>query len=1125
MPRYFLAATAAVVLALVTGCSPCPSGTEKKGGKPEDGVLECLEPIEGGTRLHGPYKRWHPGGQLAEEGTYEHGEKKGVWKTWWDNGNLEKEAHYQAGSLDGPYRSLARDGAQVIEAGSYAAGKKTGQWTMATSIEENQVDGTTQETWVDGKLHGPTSTRRNDGTLESQGAFDEDQLHGVLIHFASDGATKVEETTWNHGERHGPYKRWSETGKLLEEGAHQDSNRHGPWLRYAENGQKLEEQTYVKGQRDGAFQRWDEEGRLVESGTYKLGQAEGAWLTWFTTAGGKRGQRQVRYVGGAIKGKPTFLDEAGKQVAFTDLFELPDGQTTLKDSGGNTIDAGLMKRGRRSGVWNPQNSAGEGVGSSTWRDGQRHGAFELTGGTGGAPLLTGTYEDGVLRSLEKNLVSPLARPVRRWTAPEPFAFPPFLDGGVLYGVTRSHAFIALPQQDGESQAVAWRQELGSPPVAAPVYVAGATCRLQVLTQDGALHAFDHSKGKPCPPVQTGTPLGGVVFSTSKLAYEVKTEGSTVTVRPLDGTSPATTYDTKAPITSTIFPRGEKAGDVVVEVEGGMTHRVDLAAGKGSYLLQFASPTKAIDMAWNPTTKDLVAIVEQGNSWRLDRAGDFKVIAHLTGAVPKPLGREQGGPERSDTLYDRPHLIQVGKATLGITREAVFRVEERDGRRTFTRISIRPTAPVRAAVGLLAEGTRGAEYAVYVTGGNFPSVVGVNAYLGAYVAFRRDLPADMVCQDTPILVRSGFEASRADKTFLMGCPGGTDFRAYTVDSLEKPTPPPTLWTQRPPVTAPTWCGAHRGSVVVQGKAGLAALSDVTGATRWSVDSTWTPWTRPVAEHSESDFVFRVTPVFFGDLVISFSGDAVTARHVVTGEVIWTYVEDPGATLTIQPVVLDGTVFIAYPSGLQALDAESGTPLWRAADHSPLRLQKLAPDRTLPGDGGQAALAATDGRVVLVEMSGLQAFDARTGKPLWKKEGEFVPVVHGADERIFAIQGGKILAFGAELGERQWRYETKNAEITSWERRFQLLGDTLLVTAWAYNEEPGDYDARIALSASGGHAVNLPSEDAYRTNRHPLCQDDLRVYSLADGALTATAADHDRCDDNVIPGPRPPSCRLR
>ncbi len=59
---------------------------------------------------HGLFQAFHRNGQLATEGTYEHGLEVGLWRDYHSNGRIASEGHYCDGKEHGSWRFWKEDG-------------------------------------------------------------------------------------------------------------------------------------------------------------------------------------------------------------------------------------------------------------------------------------------------------------------------------------------------------------------------------------------------------------------------------------------------------------------------------------------------------------------------------------------------------------------------------------------------------------------------------------------------------------------------------------------------------------------------------------------------------------------------------------------------------------------------------------------------------------------------------------------------------------------------------------------------------------------------------------------------------------------------------------------------------
>jgi antitoxin component YwqK of YwqJK toxin-antitoxin module len=64
---------------------------------------------------HGPFLQYHENGQLASEGTFDHGLELGPWRDFHANGQIAAEGEYLYGKEHGVWRYWSPEGAQEKE--------------------------------------------------------------------------------------------------------------------------------------------------------------------------------------------------------------------------------------------------------------------------------------------------------------------------------------------------------------------------------------------------------------------------------------------------------------------------------------------------------------------------------------------------------------------------------------------------------------------------------------------------------------------------------------------------------------------------------------------------------------------------------------------------------------------------------------------------------------------------------------------------------------------------------------------------------------------------------------------------------------------------------------------------
>src|SRR5688500_13276856 len=136
----------------------------------------------------------------------------------------------------------------------------------------------------------------------------------------------------------------------------------------------------------------------------------------------------------------------------------------------------------------------------------------------------------------------------------------------------------------------------------------------------------------------------------------------------------------------------------------------------------------------------------------------------------------------------------------------------------------------------------------------------------------------------------------------------------------------------------------------------------------------------------------------------------------------------------PIVVGNRVYVFSRQGddevMSALDAASGTVLWRTAYPAPFEMNSAARPH---GPGPKSTPIFSNGRLYSIGMTGVvTAFDAASGKQVWQKPAmmpvpmytshAFSPVIEG-DTVIFHVGGhnkGALTAFDLNTGQVKWEW---------------------------------------------------------------------------------------------------------
>lgn len=180
-----------------------------------DGQIRSLVEYDGGQR-HGRYRAWHPDGTLAVEGGYARDREHGLWQSYDAQGSPQVRLPCESGASEGACQSF------------YPGGAVAREWTARSGREEGRVT-----------IYLP------DGQRFSEATFRAGRRHGRRTIWLA-GARFIEDH-WEDGALEGPYRMWSVTGQLLQQGQYASGERHGRWVFWGYTGRPIAEGDYEHG--------------------------------------------------------------------------------------------------------------------------------------------------------------------------------------------------------------------------------------------------------------------------------------------------------------------------------------------------------------------------------------------------------------------------------------------------------------------------------------------------------------------------------------------------------------------------------------------------------------------------------------------------------------------------------------------------------------------------------------------------------------------------------------------------------------------------------------------------------------------------------------------------------------
>ncbi|MBL8783525.1 MAG: toxin-antitoxin system YwqK family antitoxin [Deltaproteobacteria bacterium] len=250
---------ARIIIGLVVLVSASPFATTTRAQEPDEEPEKPqphkapppLEPLFPG-QVHDAAGCRKAGGvwfnHEADEGCAIRGKQEGVWLRFANDGTLAWAAVWKNSVLDGRSIRFHPNG-QIKEDGTFVAGKRQGPFrgywdTGALRFEENLVDD---------KRQGPWHVYLASGQPEIESAYKDDQLQGAYTEWHRN-CFKSKEGQYVGGKEDGVWREWTDKGVLLSEGTFKDGQRIGRWKFYHEETRALvEEGEYVAGKRQGTW--------------------------------------------------------------------------------------------------------------------------------------------------------------------------------------------------------------------------------------------------------------------------------------------------------------------------------------------------------------------------------------------------------------------------------------------------------------------------------------------------------------------------------------------------------------------------------------------------------------------------------------------------------------------------------------------------------------------------------------------------------------------------------------------------------------------------------------------------------------------------------------------------------
>ena len=342
-------------------------------------------------KIDGPWRRNHPNGTLAEEGTYISGVPTGAWRQLDASGGVLGE--YKLSDGTGRQQRWLADGPLYSDV-SLSKGVRHGAMRV---LDRNGAIVTIAK-YVGGKLEGKHLVGSKN-TLRIEETFARGTRRGARRIWQF-GALIVDENYDARGKLDGAFALWRERKVPRVQGTYDHGKRTGTWVWTDRNNKKEREGDYVSGKKSGQWSEWLD-GKLLSQGTFTNDMPDGEFVYYDPKTGGELGRFTIN--GGT--GTMLTFHPNKKAATKTRVHKgAMDGKYEELTPLGKTIVEGRYAGDRKHGLWREQTPAAVPTLEQTWKRGKLDGkvkkyvdgklAVEATYSAGLAEGAYTEYRDG-----------------------------------------------------------------------------------------------------------------------------------------------------------------------------------------------------------------------------------------------------------------------------------------------------------------------------------------------------------------------------------------------------------------------------------------------------------------------------------------------------------------------------------------------------------------------------------------------------------------------------------------------------------------------------------------------------------------------------------------------------------
>jgi antitoxin component YwqK of YwqJK toxin-antitoxin module len=253
-----------------------------------------------GQNKTGDYIEYYENGKIKRQGMFNANLYNGSWVYYYENGNIKAEGKFINGN-----------GQDVSETSGIPRNGRDGLWVFNYDTgHKNQ-----ESTFKTGKLEGLFKSFFENGNLESQVNYTNDNLTGIYREYYNSGKLK-QEKNYKTGSLEGVFKSYSEVGQITMECTYVLGKKTGAQKEYHQNNVLKSTKNYVNGEIDGVAKEYFENGKIQKEYSTKNGYFIGAYKEYYSNGNLKKTAEGDASCSSCIKNIKKYNEDGSPWISY-----------------------------------------------------------------------------------------------------------------------------------------------------------------------------------------------------------------------------------------------------------------------------------------------------------------------------------------------------------------------------------------------------------------------------------------------------------------------------------------------------------------------------------------------------------------------------------------------------------------------------------------------------------------------------------------------------------------------------------------------------------------------------------------------------------------------------------------